>query len=42
MVIQCTLEKSRTDEKYLGRARKAGIVGIKEKYKGAFLLQAAT
>ena len=38
MVIQCILKKSITAGKYLGKARKAGAVGIKEKYKGAFLL----
>ena len=30
MAIQCTLEKSRTDEKYFARARKTGKVGMKE------------
>ena len=42
MVIQCILKKSITAGKYLGKARKAGAVGIKEKYKGAVLQQAAT
>ena len=30
MAIQCTLEKSRTEEKYFARARKSGKVGMKE------------
>ena len=30
MAIQCTLEKSRTEEKYFARARKTGKVGMKE------------
>ena len=32
MVIRCTLKKLITDGKYLGRARKTGAVGMKEKY----------
>ena len=30
MAIQCTLEKSRTEEKYFARARKTGKVGMNE------------
>ena len=30
MAIQCTLEKSRTEEKYFARARKSGKVGMTE------------
>ena len=30
MAIQCTLEKSRTEEKYFARARKTGKVGMTE------------
>ena len=30
MAIQCTLEKSRTEEKYFARARKTGKVGMVE------------
>src|SRR5574344_26964 len=30
MAIQCTLEKSRTEEKYFARARKTGKVGMAE------------
>ena len=30
MAIQCTLEKSRTEEKYFARTRKPGKVGMKE------------
>ena len=30
MAIQCTLEKSRTEEKYFARARKTGKIGMNE------------
>ena len=30
MAIQCTLEKSRTSEKYFARARKTGKIGMNE------------
>ena len=30
MAIQCTLEKSRTEEKYFARTRKTGKVGMNE------------